>query len=299
MRMAITFLLVFPVFAQAPSDDFRISTDVFNVLLDVGVRDAKGGYAAHLTKEAFHIEEDGVPQTITSFSDSDVPVTVGLVLDDSGSMRPKRADVVTAGMVFAGASNPLDEIFVINFNDRVRFGLPASVPFSDNIRTIRDALWNDRPEGRTTLYDAVAAALDHLKAGTRERKTLIVVSDGGDNASKHTLPEIIQMIEESHATVYTVGLFDEDDPDKNPRVLRRIASISGGETFLPERFEDVVPICKKIAEDIRNRYTIGYVPARKAGTRGGLHTIKVTASAPNHGRLIVQTRTNYVAPPNT
>ena len=295
MRMAVALLLIGPAFALLQTDEFRISTDVYNVLLDVGVRDANGGYVSHLTKDDFHVEEDGVPQKISSFSDSDVPVTVGLVIDDSGSMRPKRAEVITAGLAFAGASNPMDEIFVINFNDKVRFGLPPSLPFSDNIKALATALERDQPIGRTTLYDAIAAALEHLNMGTRDRKTLIVVSDGGDNASRHMLPDILQMIEESHATVYTVGLFDLDDPDRNPRVLKRIASMSGGEAFLPEKLDDVIPICKKIAQDIRNRYTIGYVPAR-AAVKGVRHSIKVTASAPHHGRLIVQTRTSYVAP---
>ena len=192
----------------------------------------------------------------------------------------------------------MDEIFVINFNDKVRFGLPPAMPFSDNIKALATALEKDQPVGRTTLYDAIAAALKHLEMGTRDRKTLIVVSDGGDNASRHMLPDILQMIEESHATVYTVGLFDLDDPDRNPRVLKRIASMSGGEAFLPEKLDDVIPICKKIAQDIRNRYVIGYVPARRSAN-GGLHTIKVTAMAPHHGRLIVQTRTSYVAPPSS
>src|ERR1700722_18703432 len=121
MRAAILIagFLIVPAFALLQTDEFRISTDVFNVLLDVGVRDAKGGYASHLTKDDFHVEEDGVPQKISSFSDGDVPVTVGLVIDDSGSMRPKRNDVITAGLAFVRASNPQDEIFVINFNDKV------------------------------------------------------------------------------------------------------------------------------------------------------------------------------------
>jgi VWFA-related protein len=294
MRMTTALLLILPAFAQKPPDDFRITTDVFNVVLDVGVRDPKGGYVSHLPKEAFHIEEDGVPQTITSFSDGDVPVTVGLVVDDSGSMGPKRAEVINAGLAFAGASNPLDEIFVVNFNDSVHFGLPPELPFSDNIRTIAAALAHDPPAGRTALYAAISRALKHLTMGTRDRKTLVVVSDGGDNASVQKFPEIVRMIEESHATVYTIGLFDEDDPDRNPRALQKMASISGGEAFQPRSQNDIIPLCKRIARDVRNRYTIGYVPTGTAA-RSGLHTIKVTASAPGRGHLIVQTRTGYLA----
>jgi VWFA-related protein len=297
MRLTILgFLLpIAPALALLQTDEFRISTNVFDVLLDVSVRDAKGGYVSGLKPGDFRVEEDGVPQTIAFFSDSDVPVTVGLVIDDSGSMRPKRSDVIAAGLEFINASNPRDETFVINFNDKVRMGLPPEIQFSDDYRTLATALSNDRPAGRTTLYDAIAAGLHHLEMGTRERKTLVIVSDGGDNASLHTRREIMQMIEESHATIYTVGLFEADDPDRNPRVLQSIASVSGGEAFLPERYEDVIPICRKIAEDIRNRYTIGYVPSLDKG-KTGLRRIHVTAMAPHHGHLIVQSRTSYLTP---
>jgi VWFA-related protein len=297
MRLTILgfLLLIAPAFALLQTDEFKISTDVFDVLLDVSVRDAKGGYVSGLKQGDFHIEEDGVQQTITSFSDGDVPVTVGLVIDDSGSMLPKRSDVIAAGLEFINASNPRDETFVINFNDKVRIGLPPEIQFSADYRTLATALSKDRPAGRTTLYDAIAVGLQHLGTGTRERKTLVIVSDGGDNASRHTRREIMQMIEESHATIYTVGLFDADDPDRNPGVLQRIASVSGGEAFLPERYEDVIPICRKIAEDIRNRYTIGYVPSLDKG-KPGLRRIHVTVMAPHHGRLVVQSRTSYLAP---
>jgi VWFA-related protein len=297
MRIAVPIglLLIVPAFAFLQTDEFRISTDVFNVLLDVSVRDAKGGYVSGLKKDDFLIEENGVAQTISSFSSADVPVTVGLVMDDSGSMRPKRADVNSAGVEFAVASNPRDEVFVINFNDSVHVGLPPSTPFSGDTKVLAAALSKDPPAGRTRLYDAIATALDHLQMGTRDRKALVIVSDGGDNASQRQLPEIIRLIEESHATIYTVGLFDPDDPDRNPRVLQRIASVSGGEAFLPQQLEDVIPICRKIADDIRNRYTIGYVPAT-GNSKGGLRKIHVSAMAANHGRLIVLSRTSYLAP---
>jgi len=296
MRMAIALLLILPAFGEPPADDFRISTDVYNVVLDVGVRNSKGRYVSGLPAEDFRVEDIGVPQKITSFSDGDVPVTVGLVMDDSGSMRPKRADVITAGLAFAGASNPKDEIFVVNFNDSVHFGLPPSLPFSDNIKTLAAALAKDQPAGRTALYAAIAHALQHLEMGTRDRKTLVAISDGGDNASAEKLSEIVHMIEESHATIYTIGLFDADDSDRNPRVLQRLASISGGEAFLPAKLDDVIPLCRKVAGDIRHRYTIGYVPSGN-GSKEGRHTLRVTVSDPRYGHLTVQTRTSYITPP--
>ena len=213
-------------------------------------------------------------------------------MDASGSMLHKQNDAIMAGLVFAGASNPLDQLFVVNFNDTVLPGLSEGVPFSDDRNVLRMALSRARPEGRTALYDAVAYALDHLNAGNREKKALVLVTDGGDNCSKLTSPELMRLIERSQATIYTVGLFDADDPDKNPRVLEKIAHVSGGECFLPQRAEEVIPVCRKIAEDIRNRYTIGYVP-RRGAAKAGIRSIKVEASGAGHEHLVVRTRTSY------
>jgi Ca-activated chloride channel family protein len=273
-------------------NDFKISTDVNLVLLDISVKDAKGGYVSNLSKENFRIEEDGVAQKITFFSNSDVPVEAGLVLDDSGSMLSKRQEVAVAGLTFVDSSNPMDQIFVLDFNDKVRWGLPDNVPFTDNLDLLRAALSRHPAGGRTALYDAIAAGLKHLESGQRDKKTLLVVSDGGDNQSRHTLAETMRLIEESHATIYTVGIYDADDPDRNPGVLKRIASVSGGECFLLRRTSDIIPTTRKIAEDIRKRYTIGYIPDRKHGKRG-LRRIHVSATGSGHSRMTVRTRTSY------
>ncbi len=270
------------------------------VLLDVSVKDAKGGYVSGLTKDDFRVLESGVPQNITGFSHADAPITAGLVMDASGSMLHKQKDVIAAGLVFAAASNPRDQLFVVNFNDTVRSGLSEGVPFSDDPGVLRLALSRSRPEGRTALYDAVAYALEHLNTGDREKKALVLVTDGGDNCSKLTSQELMWRIERSQATIYTVGLFDDEDEDRNPRLLNRIAHLSGGECFMPRQAEDVIPVCRKIAEDIRNRYTIGYVPARgvsdaakAAAVKPEIRSIKVLASAAGRERLIVRTRTSY------
>jgi VWFA-related protein len=288
-------LLISRAFSQAPSDEFKISTDVELVLLDVSVKQAKGGYASGLTRDNFQIYENGAPQKITEFASADIPVAVGLVFDDSGSMQPKRPEVITAGLVFVGASNPQDQIFVVNFNDRVRGGLPETVPFTDDVNLLRSALLKDMPEGKTALYDAVAFALHHLESGRRDKKTLVVVSDGGDNVSTHSLKELMQLIQESRATIYSVGIFDADDPDSNPHVLERMARVSGGESFFPKELNEVIPICRQIAKDIRNRYTIGYTPVH-SGDRAALRKIRVVATAPDRGKLLVRTRTSYMLP---
>jgi len=295
-KILLPLLVIAPCVAFFQENDFKISTSVEMVLLDVAVQDSRGGYVSKLPKEAFRVEENGVAQTINTFSNADVPVEVGLVMDASGSMRTRRADVNAAGVAFIEKSNPQDQIFVVNFNDTVKEGLPASVPFTDRIDLLRMALSTGIPEGRTVLYDAIADALHHLETGNRDKKTLVLVTDGGDNRSQIGLDEIMRMIAESHTTIYTVGIFDADDPYSKPGVLRRIAAVSGGESFMPRTSAEVVPICEKIAKDIRNRYTVGYVPNRDAGA--GLRKIKVTATAKDRGRLIVTSRTSYKLPDN-
>lgn len=275
---------------QLPDQDFTIRTTSRLVLLDVSVKDPKGGFVSGLTQDAFHVFEDGKAQTISQFANSDIPVTVGILVDESGSMRTKRPEVITAALSFVTASNPQDEVFVLNFNEKVHRGLPDTILFSDNITKLRTALWSGAPEGRTALYDAIMSGLRQLEMGRRDKKTLVVVSDGGDNISTATLSDVVKSLRESVATVYTIGVFDPEDPDKNPAVLRRLATISGGEVYFPERIEDVVPVCKKIAQDIRTRYTIGYVPS--AGGKQLRH-IKVTVNPADHGKLIARTRTEY------
>jgi VWFA-related protein len=280
---------------QPRPGEFKISTEVLLVLLDVSVKDSKGGYVSGLGKDDFHVYENGIAQQLTVFSSGDEPVTVGLVIDESGSMRSKHDQVITAGLSFIGASNPNDQMFVVNFNDTVRSGLPPDIPFSDDLAVLHAALSRNRPEGQTALYDAIAFALEHLEQGQRAKKMLVVVSDGGDNRSTRTLSQVMKLIQASHATIYTVGIYDRDDTDHNPEVLKRIANAGGGEWFLPQLVEQIGPICKKIAKDIRNRYTIGYIPDRK-GDKAVIRNIKVDISTPDHRKLTVRTRTSYSLP---
>jgi Ca-activated chloride channel family protein len=154
-------------------EEFTIRSDVRLVLLDVSVKDEKGAFVSGLTKDNFTIYEDGKPQPITQFANQDIPVTVGLVVDESGSMRPKRAETLTAALTFIQASNPQDEVFVINFNDKVYHGLPDTLLFSDDVHKLREALWATKPEGRTALYDAIFASLHQLDMGRRSKKTLV------------------------------------------------------------------------------------------------------------------------------
>jgi Ca-activated chloride channel homolog len=276
---------------QRPETPYTISANVDLVLLDASVRDAAGGYVTGLPKEAFHVKEDGRPRQITSFTNVDAPVTLGLVVDNSGSMRFKRPEVILAGLAFAKESNPRDEFFVVNFNDSVVHGLPASIPFTDDLQTLRAALYYGKPAGKTALYDAIAAALKDLQKGHHDKRTLIVVSDGGDNASKISQQELLSVIEASRATVYTVGMVDKGDEDFNPHLLRKISAITGGLYFQPQTMDDVIPVFKNISKDIRSRYTIGYVPAETNAKRQ-VRSIKVSVHSEGR-KLIVKSRTSY------
>jgi VWFA-related protein len=264
------------------------------VVLHASVRDHKNLPVSGLVKENFVIFEQGIQQKIKQFSSEDIPVTVGLVIDNSGSMRTKRPDVIAAALAFARSSNPHDQMFVVNFNEKVSFALPDDIPFTDNVGQLDAALARVRANGETALYDAVDAALAHLSQGERDKKVLIIISDGGDNASKHSLESVLAEAKRSDAIIYSVGLFDENNNDRNPGVLRRFAEVTGGEAFLPGETKDVVPICVQIARDLRSQYTLAYVPSDSKDD-GTYRLVEVRASAPGHGRLLVRTRSGYFA----
>ncbi len=274
---------------------YTISDNVDLVLLDVSVKDPRGGYVTGLSKKNFQVFEDGRQRDITQFASVDTPVTVGLVVDNSGSMRLKRPEVVLAGLAFAKQSNSQDEFFVVNFNNSVVRGLPARTLFTDDLQALRAALYYGQPAGQTALYDAVAYGLKHLEYSHRDKRTLIVVSDGGDNVSHTRFPDLMKLIEASRATIYTVGLYDPEDHDLNPAVLRKMSSVSGGESFEPEKLDDVVPVFNKISKDIRNCYTVGYVPD-EINDKHVVRTVKVTAIEDNR-RLLTRTRASYITTP--
>ena len=274
-------------------DTIKINVDL--VVLHATVQNSDFNPVSGLGKEDFQVYEDGVLQEIESFSHEDIPVTVGLVIDNSGSMRPKRAEVITAAMAFASASNTKDQIFVVNFNEHVSFGLPANTPFTNETAQLEVALSKVAADGMTALYDAIAAALNHLKKGHRDKQALIVISDGADNASRHNLAQVMALARQSDAIIYTIGIYDRDDPDRNPGSLKQLAKATGGEAFLPGSVKNIVQICERIARDIRNQYTITYVPTN-INYDGKYRVIQVKAGAPDRGRLRVRARAGYYAP---
>jgi Ca-activated chloride channel family protein len=276
--------------------DFTIRTTSRLVLLDVSVKGKDGGFVSGLAQDNFKVYENGKLQQITQFANADIPVTVGILVDESGSMRPKRSEVIAAAVEFIKGSNPQDEVFVINFNEKARHGLPDTVLFSDNINQLRAALWQGIPEGRTALYDAIEMALHQTDMGRRDKKTLLVISDGGDNISMHKLPDVMHDVLESIVTIYTIGIFDEDDPEANPSVLKQLSQVSGGGSYFPKTLDEVVPICRQIAKDVRTRYTIGYIPEMNNGKPE--RQIKVLASSDGQ-KMMVRTRTRYLFSPDS
>ena len=276
---------------QQDDQDFVIRSEVTLVLLDVSVKNHDGGFVEGLDKDNFQVFENGVRQTITAFSSKDLPVTVGLLVDESRSMGPKRNEVLRASGLFIAESNPKDEFFVLNFNDTVRRGLPDDILFSDNMDQLRAALDRGVPSGMTAMNDAVVSGLAQVAMGKTSKKALVLISDGGDNASIHPRKEMLDRLERSIATVYAVGLFDVGDPDRDPGILKELAHISGGEAYFPEVASDMQSVCSGIAKEIRRRYTLGYVPP--AQNRGDLRRIRVNVSSPGHPHLTARTRTSY------
>jgi VWFA-related protein len=283
-----------PSVEDPASQSFRISVDVDLVVLQATVRDRSGRFVSDLLERDFEVYEDGRRQSIRLFRHEDVPVTVGLVIDHSSSMGPKLTDVVEAARTFARSSNPEDELFVVNFNEKVTLGLPVGMGLTNNGDVLERAISSKRAIGQTALYDAVYKALGQLQAGGPEKKVLIVISDGGDNASALGLSEVLKKAALSSAAVYTVGIFDEEDPDRNPGVLRRLARETGGEAFFPGQLNEVVAICERIARDIRNQYTIGFVSNSQARP-GASRALRMTARAAGKSSLSVRTRSSYIA----
>lgn len=295
-RPAIWFIAIAGVASSlcafAADNEFTFHNDVRLVLLDVSVHDRAGNFVPGLRRSNFTVTEDGHPQVISVFDDQDAPVSMGILVDESASMTPRRRQVLTAADALITDSNPADETFILNFNDTVTRGLPGSELFSSKIPQLRAALDRGSPQGKTALYDAIVDGLHDLQSGTRGRRTLVVITDGGDTASLHKRADVINRLEHSNATVYGIGLYEEDVYEIDPGFLKQLTHISGGEAIFPQNNKDAVTdACRRIAREIRSRYTIGYVPSDKGSQ--GLRHIRVHVSAPRHGGFTVLTRTSY------
>ena len=279
---------------QGGSGGFVISKTLNLVELPVIVRDRKGRFISGLEQSNFGVYEAGQRQDITLFRSEDIPVSAGLVVDHSGSMGSKRDEVMEGAKAFVQAGNPQDREFVVNFSDAVTFGLPASVSFTSNLEDLRAALLSTPASGKTALYDAVAAALERLQSDHSARKVLVIISDGGDNASQHNFAQVLRMAQSASVVIYTIGLFEEYGADQNPKVLKKFSEETGGNAYFPNSAAEVVSVCQQIAADIRHQYTLGYSPPDSE--KGGYRKVQVSATAPGRGKLSVRTRAGYFLP---
>jgi VWFA-related protein len=286
---------------QAPPSPQKQKADVVMpvdmVVLHAVVTDKRGVMVNNLPPETFRAFEDKVEQKLEVARQEDMPVSVGLVIDNSGSMHDKRAKVNAAALTFVEASNPNDEAFVVNFNDD--FYIDTQGEFTSDVKDMKDALEKIDARGSTALYDAIIGSLDHLKKAHKDKRVLLVVTDGEDTASRSTLANVVSEIQHSDVLVYTVGVFAKDEGKSTVRKARKaledIAEASGGLPYFPEEVSDTIDICKQIAHDIRYQYTLAYYPTNFK-LDGTYRSVMVEANAAKAGgKLIVRTRPGYYA----
>lgn len=281
---------------------YTLKRTVDMVRLPVSVLDKQGNFVNGLDEQDFRVLENGVPQKIDLFTHADTPVTVGLVIDNSGSMRPKRARVNAAALTFVHTSNPQDEMFVVNFNDE--FYLDMDTDFTNDPNVMKAALDRIDSRGQTALYDAILGSMSHLKKGTREKKVLLVITDGEDDDSTHSLDNTVEQVQQSNVMIYAVGLFAKGEDERSEirqgkRALLALAQASGGEAYFPKTVDEVNAICTRIARDIRDQYMIGYYPS-DTSKNGTFRTVKIeVAGTKGMGKLSVRARPGYFAPKAT
>ncbi len=275
--------------SSTDSGVFVFKKEVEEVVVHATVMDDKNHLVTNLDKSAFTVFENNQPQTISSFRHEDIPVAMGIVIDNSGSMREKRDKVNKAALNLVRSSNSQDQVFVVNFNDEYYL----DQDFTSNINKLREALEKVEARGGTALYDAILASANHLKEAKLQKKILFVVTDGEDNASRNSLEGTVRKLQEENGpTVYAIGLLGEEKARRARRALETIAQRTGGIAFLPRTLDEVDQISSSVAHDIRNQYTIGYKPTTPKSV-GGYRAIHVEAHAKGYGKLVVRTRSGY------
>jgi VWFA-related protein len=278
---------------QRKGDQFTIRVQSDEVTLQATVVDQKHHLVTTLAPANFEVYEDGQVQQITSFRREDIPVSIGIVVDNSGSMRMKRNAVTKAVVNLVQASNPGDEVFIVNFNDEPYL----DQDFTNKIDLMREALDRVDSRGGTALYDAVIASADHLAKGAqREKKVLLVVTDGDDNESRESLEQAVRTVQNDKGpTIYCIGILSKEDRKRTAkRALEALSLQTGGVAFFPENLDEVDEISREVARDIRNQYTITYKPSNPR-SNGGYRSVKVVAHATGYHELQVHTRTGYYA----
>jgi Ca-activated chloride channel homolog len=283
----------------AQSHPFTFKTSVNEVVLYATVVDSHEHLVTSLQKQDFTVYENNVQQTVSSFGQEDVPVSLAILVDNSGSMAQKRAAVNRAAIDMIQASNPQDEAFIVNFSDEAFL----DQDFTSNVDRLRQGLSHIDSQGGTALYDAVIAAADHLaKQARHPKQVILIITDGEDNSSSATLAETVRRIQDLNGPiVYSIGLlYDESDHSQSHRARKALQSLSdetGGIAFFPKSLDQVDTIAAEVAQDIRHQYVLGYHPTQ-AISQGGYRAIRVDAKAKGVGKLSVRTRAGYFATPH-
>ena len=265
----------------------------------VTVTDARGHHVSGLSQENFRVFENGRPQPIVVFHHGDAPVTLGLIIDRSQSMRAKTPALLAAVSALLQSSRPDDELFAVNFNDHVSFALPAGRPFTNDAKELEASLTAVDAAGRTALHDGVAQGLQHLQLGHTEKRALIVVSDGGDNASRRTYAEVLALARRSDVVIYGIGFLGTPpaEEEEDAGLIKRLCKDTGGAAYFPRSAEEIVAVSTHIARDFRERSTLGFAPGAHTDGRA-FRRIEVRVSATGQGRLHVRTRSGYVVQGN-
>ena len=285
-------LLLAPFFVFAQDQDAVFTSDTRLVSLNVTVVDKQKHLVTNLPQSAFQVYENGVLQPIKLFKREDVPVSMGIIVDNSGSMRDKRQKVETAALGLVRESNPQDEAFIVNFNDEAYL----DADFTSDIKLLEQGLTKIDSRGGTAMRDAIRMSIDHLKEkAKRDKKVILVITDGNDNASSYTLDSLVRLAQQSDTIIYAIGLLSEEEKreaKKAQRALDLLVESTGGQVFYPKDASEVEKIAHQVAHDIRNQYSIAYTPTNSA-LDNTYRTVKVSVKGP--GNPTARTRSGYYA----
>jgi Ca-activated chloride channel homolog len=302
--LLISFLLLCwiasPQTAKPPAnpssgDDITFRADTRLVVLPISVADKNGKLVTDLKQSSFKVFENGIEQPIKIFKREDVPISLGIIIDNSGSMKEKRQKVEIASLDMVKASNPQDEVFIVNFNDEPWL----DVPMTSDIKAMQEGIARIDSRGGTAMRDAISGGIDYLKKqGKRQKKVLLVITDGNDNASTINLERLVSRSQQNEILIFSIGLLNEEERHEAKiakRALDTLARETGGLAFYPKGVADVDQIALQVAHEIRNQYTLAYSPTSPE-MDGSFRQIKVTVNGPGHP--LVRTRTGYYATPD-
>jgi Ca-activated chloride channel family protein len=298
LRTLVVISLLIPALLWAQEDStFKLNVNVDLTELHVSVTDEKDHPIGNLKKENFRVFEDRTEQNLTVFKHEDIPVSLGLVIDNSRSMEPRKQRLDAAALSAVRKSNPEDETFVVHFDDTARLDRE----FTSSIPLLEETLAGVKPYGQTAIFDALILALDHMQRAKHQKKAILLMTDGVDNSSKHTLAEAIEATKKTQVAVYTVGLLSRFEGDKAEAALQQISEASGGRAFFPQTVEEASADMERVARDLREQYTLGYIPTNPVRA-GQWRSVRVDITPPtgmsSRARLVASYRHGYYGPGN-